>query len=223
VATHGAEGRPEYQCRLWAGIAAERAFVLCPRGRATNPYLAEEETRYYYPSHLALAAEVEAAFEALVARYPDEVDPSRPVYAGFSQGASMGALMLPTARVHFARVALVEGGFGQFQEWNVAAARRFREQGAARVLLACGRLACFELAQPTARFLEQGGLETRLLYEPDAGHSYLGPMQEALRAGFEWLVAGDPRWAFPPELAPEPPTGVGPVAPPDAAPNRPEN
>jgi predicted esterase len=194
VATHGAGGRPDGPCRLWQALLADRAFVLCLRGIATNRFEPADRTGYYYPGHPALGQELSAALAALVARYPDYVDRAAPLYAGFSQGASMGALLLPSHSAGFARAALIEGGYGQFQEWNVAAARRFRAQGGERVLLACGRLRCLEQAQRTARYLERGGLRVRLLYAPSAGHSYRGAMEQELRRALDWLLEGDSRF-----------------------------
>jgi predicted esterase len=196
VATHGAGGAPESQCHFWSAFVGERGFVLCPRGRPTHPFLGEATPGYFYPSHPALGAEVQAAFDALVRSHGSEIDPARPLYAGFSQGASMGALVLPTMRARFARLALVEGGYGHYREWDLAAARRLKDNGGERVLLACGRYACVEDARSTQHLLRRGGLDAEILYVRDAGHTYLGPMQPALAKAFEWLVAGDPRWSL---------------------------
>jgi hypothetical protein len=194
VATHGAEGRPEGQCQLWQALVGNRAFVLCLRGIPANRFEPPESIGYYYPGHPALGQEIEAALGALAARYPEHADLRAPLYAGFSQGASMGALLLPRHPAGFARAALIEGGYGMFQEWNVAAARRFHEHGGERVVLACGRMRCLEQAQLTARYLERGGLRVRVLYAPGAGHGYRGAMEQQLRANFGWLIEGDPRF-----------------------------
>ena len=194
VATHGAGGRPEGQCRLWQALVGAHAFVLCLRGISSNRFEPPESTGYYYPGHPALGAELGAALDALGARYRPYVDLRAPVYAGFSQGASMGALLLPSHPAGFARAALIEGGYGMFQEWNVAAARTFHDHGGERVVLACGRLRCLEQAQHTARQLERGGLSVRVLYAPGVGHGYGGAMEQQLRANLAWLVEGDPRF-----------------------------
>jgi len=194
VATHGAGGRPEGQCQLWQALVGSRAFVLCLRGIPTSRFDPPDSAGYYYPGHPALGLEIEAALGALAARYPAHVDLRAPLYAGFSQGASMGALLLPRHQAGFARAALIEGGYGMFQEWNVAAARRFHEQGGDRVVLACGRIRCLEQARITARYLERGGVRVRVLYARGAGHGYRGAMEQELRANFDWLVEGDPRF-----------------------------
>jgi predicted esterase len=194
VATHGAGGRPEPHCELWRRITAARGFVLCPAGARASALVPERESGYFYPGHPALAAELEAAIAALVQRYGERVDSGQPVYAGYSQGATMGALVLPTHPAAFARAALVEGGVGESQEWNIATARRFAERGGRRLLLACGRPACASAAATTVAHLGRGGIEARLVHVAGAGHTYLGGMEQALHESFGWLVAGDDRW-----------------------------
>lgn len=195
VAAHGAGDRPEWQCHVWRGIVGDRAFVLCPRGFPTNPYVPPDHTGYFYTTHHALGREIALAFEALAERFPDYVDREKPVFAGFSQGAIMGALLLPHHSVRFARAALVEGGYGFFQEWNIHAAQTWARQGGVRALLACGRLRCAEQAALTAYYMKRGGLAARVLYAEGAGHSYGGRMEIALREAFAWLAEGDPRFA----------------------------
>ena len=194
VATHGAGGRPDGQCELWRNIVGQRAFVLCPRGKPTSVFDPADARGYYYPAHPVLGQELSAALEALQSRYRDYVDLRAPIFAGFSQGASMGALVLPEHPARFARVALVEGGFGLYQEWNLAVAERLRSQGAERVLWACGRPSCIEQARKSARLVERAGIAVKLVYVPTAGHSYRGDMARELAAAFAWLAAGDPRF-----------------------------
>jgi predicted esterase len=194
VATHGAGGRPEPHCQLWRRVAGPRAFILCPAGAPTHPQADELETGYYYPGHPALGAELSAAIDALAERYGSWLDRREPIYAGYSQGATMGALVLPTHPAAFARAALVEGGSGESREWNIAAARRFADHGGRRVLLACGRPVCAETGAVTVGSLRRGGLQARLVHAAGAGHSYLGPMEDSLREAFGWLIEGDSRW-----------------------------
>ncbi|MEZ4444859.1 MAG: hypothetical protein R3B72_37635 [Polyangiaceae bacterium] len=195
VATHGAGGRATTHCERWRAIVGDRGFVLCPRGRSMYPYLeSRDEGRYYYPGHPTLGAEIAAAFAALERRFTPHVDPQSPIFAGYSQGASMGALVLPDHVVGFGRAVLVEGGVGEHQEWNVTVATRFREQGGERVLFVCGRLACYESAQTSAGYLRRGGLAVDVAYASGAGHTYAGAVGDLLRERFAWLVEGDARW-----------------------------
>jgi predicted esterase len=192
VATHGAGGRAEYHCGLWREIVGERGFVVCPRGYPMNRL--DPHTGYFYDGHPALGREIEAAMQALGERFGDHVDRAAPIFAGYSQGASMGALVLPHHPAAFARAVLWEGGVGQYQEWNVAVAERFRARGARRVLLACGRPKCHEPAQRTAGYFQRASIDARLVYVAGAGHTAGGALAEAVAASFSWLVEDDPRW-----------------------------
>jgi predicted esterase len=195
VAAHGAGDRAEYHCELWRGIVGDRGFVLCPQGRRTDERVPHSEAAYFYPNHLVLDKEVRAAIAALRDRYRAHLDDARAVYAGFSQGAIHGALLIALHPEQFPRAALVEGGNGFFDEWSPYAARRFRSGGGERVLFGCGSPACVRTANRCAGYLEKVGVETRVAHAEGAGHSYGGTMQTELERNFEWLVAGDPRWA----------------------------
>jgi len=194
VAAHGAGGLARTHCELWRSIVGDRGFVLCPRGSAIYPHGPPHATGYFYNGHPALGREIEVALAALGERYPERVDLDAPIFAGYSQGASMGSMVLPSHPARFARAVLWEGGFGQFQEWNIAAARRFRERGGLRVLLACGRVECLELARTTADYMRRGGLDARVVYESGAGHTHGGAIRHKVRAAFGWLTEGDSRW-----------------------------
>lgn len=195
VVAHGAGDRPEWQCHVWRGIVGDRAFILCPRGFPTNPYVPPEHTGYFYTTHLTLGREITLALEALRERFPEHADLDAPAYAGFSQGAIMGAMLLPNHPAKFARAALVEGGYGLFQEWNIPVAQRFKSHGGERVLLACGRVRCVEQARVSASYMKRGGLDVRVTHAEGAGHSYGGVMEQSLRATFAWVIEGDPRWS----------------------------
>jgi predicted esterase len=194
VATHGAGGSAMSHCKLWRGVVADRAFVLCPRGYPILPHVAPEDTGYFYNGHPALAEEIELALAALSREYGERVDGSAPIFAGYSQGANMGALVLPNHSARFARAVLWEGGVGEYQEWNIRVAERFREHGGVRVLLACGGPKCYGHAQTTARYLERGGLATHIVFVPGAGHTYQGELGAKVGEAFAWLVEGDSRW-----------------------------
>jgi len=194
VATHGAGGRARTHCALWRRIVGRRAFVLCPRGSPLDRRAPPADRGYFYDGHPALAREITLAVEALRARFGAAVDVRRPVYGGYSQGATMGSLMLPQHPAAFAAAVLMEGGFGQSQEWNIASARRFYRNGGRRVLLVCGRPVCREVGRVTAGYLRRGGLQVQLIEAPGAGHHYDGALHALVAAHFDWVVADDPRW-----------------------------
>ncbi|HNS98983.1 MAG TPA: hypothetical protein PKL73_18650 [Polyangiaceae bacterium] len=188
VASHGAGGRPTWQCEVWGSIVGNRGFVVCPRG--TRMGWTDGEG-YFFRHHHALGREVLAVLEALRERYGRRVAPGPVVYVGFSQGATMGALMVVKYPHIFQRLVLVEGGEG---EWDVPTAIRFREGGGERVLMVCGRHACAERARRSWLWLRKGGVEARVEHVLGAGHAYTEEMVGRLREHFEWVVQGDPRW-----------------------------
>lgn len=188
VATHGAGGTPEWDCEQWAQRVGRRAFVLCPRGKGI---VASGERGYYYPNHHDLDREVLAAVAALRVEAGDRVDTERVVYAGYSQGATMGALMVREHAALFPRLVLVEGGFA---EWTLGVARRYRAGGGERVLFVCGTTGCSAKAKRSARWLEQAGVNAALEYAAGAGHTADGAVADRVAARLEWVVEGDVRW-----------------------------
>jgi predicted esterase len=194
VVAHGAWDRPEWHCGAWRTTVADRGVVLCPRGVPTIPSAPPDQIAFYYPSHLELAREVTDALAALRASHADEVDLERPLYAGFSQGAIDGALLLPTHPAGFARAALIEGGNGEFAEWGLGPARAFKKNGGERVLFACGRAHCEAAAKSSATALQAAGILSEIVYVQGAGHTYGDGLEQPIRTAFAWLVEGDSRW-----------------------------
>lgn len=195
VVTHGAGGRPEQDCGRWKQLLREQAFVLCTRGRATNSFLPEAEQGFFYDGHHELGKEVERAMSALLTRYGARVDATRPIFTGFSQGATMGSLWLherTETSPRFARVALVEGGSGQ---WNVALSERAHQNGLEKVLIVCGQASCAESGRASARYLERAGVDVRFEYAQGGGHTDDGPVGRRVTSSLEWFLAGDARYA----------------------------
>lgn len=193
VVTHGAGGTTEAHCDLWQRITQESAILLCVRGRARSPVPADGE---YYPDHHALERETFAALAALRERFSTHIADGPVYYVGFSQGATMGALMLVEHANEVTRLALVEGGFA---DWNIPRAHDFRARGGERVLFVCGRKECAEPAQNAVEWFTHAGVSARLEYLPGAGHTHDGPVEARVAALFPWLIEGDAR--FHPALA----------------------
>jgi predicted esterase len=194
VAAHGAGDRPESQCRYWREMVKDTAFVLCPRGLPMNPHVPEEQTGYFHTTHHQLGAELTAALAALAERFPRHADLGAPVYAGFSQGAIMGALLLPSHPAGFSRAVLIEGGYGLFQEWNRLVARSFERRGGERILLACGRIDCTVKANESAGHMRKEGLEARVVSAHGAGHTYGGAVADEVQRALAWVLEGDARF-----------------------------
>lgn len=194
VATHGAGGTPEAHCARWLSLVGARAFLLCTRGRVADRFLPPEERGYFYDGHIELGKEVVLAVKAIELGYRGRVDVERAVFAGYSQGASMGALFLHQRRENaamFGRVILVEGGAN---EWTVALAERLHEAGIARIGLFCGQPRCSEAAARSTRWMVRAGIDAKVFYSAGAGHTYGGAVGAQVEAALPWLFSEDDRW-----------------------------
>jgi predicted esterase len=190
VAAHGAGGEAHWHCELWRKLTGNRGYILCPQG--VRIYADRSlPSGYYFPDHHHLEREVMAAVKALWAHCPRAAR-SGLVYAGYSQGATMGALMLVDHADVFSRLVLIEGGTS---EWNIPRAAKFRRGGGQRVLFACGVAHCERGARRSARWLEQADVATRVEYARGAGHTPGGVVAVRLAESFAWLVQGDERWS----------------------------
>jgi predicted esterase len=183
VATHGAGDNAVWQCEAWRERLGDRGIVLCPAG----PRVAWNSDGRYYPDHFALEKIVLASLEALRRTLPDPSVAARGVYTGYSQGATMGALMIVSHGGTFPRLALVEGGF---EGWTFARAMKFKKSGGERVLFVCGTGHCRKHATTSARALERSGVATRVVADLSAGHTYGGAVERILMDSFAWLVEG---------------------------------
>jgi predicted esterase len=192
LATHGNYDRPEWQCEVWREIIGRRGFVLCPRGVARPDSPGSDDIRFTYTNNQALEREIAAAMAALVRRFPDHVDPSAPIYTGFSLGAIMGVSIASRDPSVATRAVLVEGGH---DKWTAAVVKAYAATGGRRVLFACGQGGCVAGAQRPAALLEKAGVATRIVHGKGVGHGYGGAVAAEVKAAFDWVVEGDPRWA----------------------------
>jgi hypothetical protein len=183
AAAHGAGGSPEWECDYWARLTTGRAFVLCLRGTAMGG------GSFYYKNHHALRAELAAALSAARTAEP-RIAPGGGIYAGFSQGASMGTLMIAERGTDFPYLVLIEG----FTQWNVALARSFAKHGGRKVSFACGTQQCASKAELSASAIQRAELEARAHHAAGAGHTPLGEVMQLVEGDLPWLVSGDALW-----------------------------
>ena len=185
LAAHGAGGGPEWECEYWRRLTRERAFVLCLSGTP----LGGSYSGYYFRDHRALEREWIAAEQAARAAEPRILAGSG-IYAGFSQGATMGTALLAQHAAAFPYGVLIEG----FMPWNVAGARQFVHAGGRRLLFACGSKECAAVAKTSVHWFEVAHAEARLEYARGAGHTPAGVVMEQIAAALPWLLEGDPEW-----------------------------
>jgi predicted esterase len=192
VGTHGAGDNPVWQCEWWRRIVKDRGFVVCPRGRPLGR-LPSGNMGYYYVNHFELEKEVLSALDSIAGAYPERADVTRAVYAGFSQGAIMGAPVLQRNADRFSAAVLIEGGF-ETHTWNVPLSDKLVKGGVLRLLFACGNRFCADRAGRAGGFLEKSGAAVRVEHAAGAGHTYGGEIERRVTEAFDWVVEGDPRW-----------------------------
>jgi predicted esterase len=193
VVLHGSGDRPDYNCDAWRHITGAFGFVLCPRGEFDPQASVKGDTRYTLRGGARLRAHVDAALDALAARYDGYVDIEQPIAVGFSLGATQIAQLAIAAPGRFPRVGLVEGGHGA---WTESAIHSYAAGGIRRVLLGCGSTWCLAPAKAAAARLIQGGADARVVYA-NVGHTTDRALQEGLMSEIEWFLQGDARWSPP--------------------------
>lgn len=194
VVLHGTGDRPDWNCDAWRHITDAHGFVLCPRGAYDPHESTAGDTRYTHRGGVYLRHQVDAAFEALAARFGPYVDTERPVAAGFSLGATQIAQLAIADPARFPRIALLEGGHAV---WTDASARDFASRGGRHVLFGCGSPRCTPLAKAAATLLERHGIEARVVYAA-VGHTNDRPLQEAIMREISWFLGEDSRWEVTP-------------------------
>jgi len=191
VATHGNYDRPEWQCEVWQAIVAERAFVLCPRGKTRRDSPSANDVRFTYSSNMVLQQELDAALPALLQRWAGHVDDGPVVYTGFSLGAIMGVKIAARQPKRYPRLVLVEGGYNR---WTPERVRAYARGGGQRVLFVCGQRGCESAAKQAAMRLERAGVRARVVAAIGEGHSYGGAVSKLAAQEMPWVLEDDPRW-----------------------------
>jgi predicted esterase len=191
LATHGNFDTPESQCEEWRAVVRDRAFVLCPRGEPRPDSPSNDDIRFTYASNETLERETAAGIAALEARFAPHVDASGAVYTGFSLGAIQGTKIAARNPSRYPRLILVEGGH---DTWTRERAKAYGSGGGKRVLFVCGGKGCEILGKQASKLLEKEGVAARTVLVDGVGHSYGGPMSDAIRENLEWVVEGDARW-----------------------------
>lgn len=189
VITHGAGGHAAWHCQHYHRLLDGRATLICPQGKLRHAK--EPALGYYYPDHLALRREVLSAVERFEALAPQTLARRPYVYAGYSQGATMGALAFAEHGELFSQLVLVEGGFA---DWSDALISRFRATGGGGVLFICGTKQCATQATSAAGRFVAHGLKSSAFWAKGAGHIPDGAVGQTLSEHLGFLLDLDPRW-----------------------------
>jgi predicted esterase len=191
VAVHGAVDDPGLMCGAWRLVADVYPFVVCPAG---TPIGADAPDRkYVWGSSAQIEKRVLEAVAAVVAKYPQHVDPEGPiVYAGFSQGATMAAPFLIRHAKRFPRAVFTEGGHHSFESAALAAA--YAKAGGERVLFTCSQGGCAGAFEQSRAALERAGVGARVVFSGAFGHSMPPPVRESVHAALPWVIEGLAGW-----------------------------
>ncbi len=191
LATHGNYDRPEWQCDVWSGILGGRHFVLCPRGVGRPDSPSPDDPRFTYRSNQELEREVDAALAALRrSAFAPYLSGEPPVWTGFSLGAIMGVAIAARRPADFPVLVLVEGGVDRFGDEQ---ARAFAKGGGQRVLFACAQAGCGKTAKKRADRLEKLGIATAVVDAGAVGHTYDGPVADAVARALPAFLGEDAR------------------------------
>ncbi|HEU4539115.1 MAG TPA: hypothetical protein VFS00_33570, partial [Polyangiaceae bacterium] len=197
VALHGIQDRAEWACGEWRGAAGPRPFVLCPRG-VPSAGVPRSAGVFAHAGPAQTRREIDAGLRALRARFGAHVAEGPLLLVGFSLGANVGARIAIDDPATFPRLVLVEGGDGP---WTPPSARAFARGGGQRVLFGCSQGGCRQTVKAPMSALRAAGVGTELAYAGNIGHLVDERIINAVRAQWPFLVAGDERYADPPEAA----------------------
>jgi hypothetical protein len=136
-------------------------------------------------------AELFAAVDACKSKYPGYVDDTKLLFVGLSLGAILGKFTVRKQAKRFGAAVFVEGGY---EAWSKGVAQRLAADAAIPVLFACGQHACKAHAATAAKQMKAGGLEARVGFGGNIGHTYDGVVAKAVKAELSFLLAGDARW-----------------------------
>jgi predicted esterase len=131
----------------------------------------------------------------MLRQFETEFEPREPneqyVFAGYSQGATMGALAFAPQGNRFSYLVLVEGGYADF---SLTLAKQFKNAGGKGALFICGTQSCRDKSRVAVSSLRQLGLEGEERWAPGAGHRPDGPVTKALVSALPFVLSSDRRW-----------------------------
>jgi predicted esterase len=184
VAVHGAGDRPDWACSEWRAIFGPKPFIVCPRG---TPMAGG----FVWSSADALKVAIGRAVDGTRVRHGAHLDEGPRVYAGFSQGAILGASIVEGAPDVYP-YAIFHEGLGDVGGRRFT--RAFAEHAGKRIILACSQAGCDRIRRAPLAALVQAHIDAKLVYAGNIGHTINGAVIEAIKQELAWLVAGDERW-----------------------------
>jgi predicted esterase len=146
------------------------------------------ERGHYYTDHGALARELDAVSAKLrdeTLPYAHRLAPGPFLFGAYSQGATMGALVLVERPEAFQRMILIEGGY---EGWTKSRAQRFQAGGGQKVLWVCGTASCVRHAEAASQVARHAGLTAQVVWVVGGGHAYWGRVEDRVTERLSWLL-----------------------------------
>ena len=188
-AAHGAGGTAQQQIEYWSRVLGDQYVIVALAGVPLSK--AYPDQGHYYPDHLALGRELDAVLQRLrtpegqLALLARRFSPAPYCFGAYSQGATMGALVLVERPELFQRLVLIEGGY---EGWTKTRALKYKAGGGQKVLWVCGTRSCWQRAQGVADVARQVGLAAQAERVQGGGHAYWGPVETRVTERLSWLL-----------------------------------
>ena len=183
VGLHGAQDRPDWACAEWFGAVGGRAFVTCPRG---SPLAGA----WAWSSVEQLASQAARAIALVRERFGPWVADGRALYGGWSQAATLGALVLAKRPDLFDGAVLVELGHTPLDPRGVASA--VRESDVSAIAVVCATPSCERWCATATPALT--GLRFQCTTAGHRGHTYDGVVAQRVFDAVRFVEKDDPRW-----------------------------
>jgi len=186
---HGAGGTAEQQVEYWSRLLRDQYVIVALAGVPLSRK--QPEQGHYYTDHLALGRELDEVIEKLGEAaqqgvpYAHRLGPPPFMFGGYSQGATMGALVLIERPEIFQRLLLIEGGY---EGWTKSRAQRYQAGGGQRVLWVCGTASCLRRAESAAQAARHAGLTVQAEWVDGGGHAYWGRVEDRVTELLPWLL-----------------------------------
>ncbi|HEY1959378.1 MAG TPA: hypothetical protein VGH28_27395 [Polyangiaceae bacterium] len=183
VGLHGAQDRPDWACSEWFGAAGGRAFVVCPRG---SPLAGA----WAWSSVDQIAKKSAEALAVARAHFGPWIQDGPALYGGWSQAATLGALVLAKRPDLFDAAVLVELGHTPLDARAFAASIRASHVRAVAVVCATGSCETWcDRAKPAM---------SNLAFECETaghrGHTFDGVVAQRVWRAIQFVENGESRW-----------------------------
>lgn len=189
VVVHGVRSRAERACNRWAPVARWYGWILCIRGGLDTRSTRAQDLRTPHSRGKTLL-EIDAALDALEARYPGKVRRDGMMYVGSSRGAQLAAgVILASPPGRYSYIGLVEGGVERLSRRRM---RAFKQAGIRGILMAMSQPGFRAKAMASVATLKAEGIRGVFVDMKGAGHAYRDDFATTGLEGMRALIHAAP-------------------------------